>query len=38
VLIVAFLGAAAWLIFDRLLTSAGNGAEQQINNIGPRGA
>jgi hypothetical protein len=38
VLIVAFLGAAAWLIFDGLLTSAGNGASQQVNNIGPRGA
>jgi len=34
VLIVAFLGAAMYVIFTQILTSSGSKASQQVNNIG----
>ena len=34
VLIVAFLGAAMYVIFTQILTSSGSKASTQVNNIG----
>jgi hypothetical protein len=34
VLIVAFLGVAAWVIFNGLLSTAGNNASTQVQQIG----
>jgi len=34
VLIVAFLGAAMYVIFTQILTSSGSKASQQVNDIG----
>ena len=34
VLIVAFLGAAMWVIFTQILSSSGSKASTQVNNIG----
>jgi hypothetical protein len=37
VLIVAFLGAAMYVIFTQILTSSGSKASTQVNNIGGGG-
>lgn len=37
VLIVAFLGAAMYVIFSQILTSSGSKASTQVNNIGGGG-
>jgi Flp pilus assembly protein TadG len=34
VLIVAFLGAAMYVVFTQILTSSGSRASDQVNNIG----
>jgi hypothetical protein len=37
VLIVAFLGAAMYVVFTQILTSSGSKASTQVNNIGGGG-
>jgi hypothetical protein len=37
VLIVAFLGAAMYVVFTQILTSSGSKASTQVNNIGGNG-